>query len=254
MSAHWGDDARPPGRGAARACRPWRTRRRAGRDLTYIDQKRLELARALASDPRLLLLDEWLAGLNPSELKLGIELIQRTARRRAHHHSWSSTSWTPSARFATAASSCRAASRSPTATSTTCFRARSRPRLSGRWTMLERRKSHRRLWHAPRAGRTCTVDVAPGEICVILGANGAGKTHAAEGDRRHGQPGARRADHHRRARHHSAKAARDRRGRHRAGAGGQRHLRRSDRCREPATRRLWPPGARGTRAGNTPRS
>lgn len=44
--------------------------------MTYIDQKRLELARALASNPRLLLLDEWLAGLNPSELQVGIELIR----------------------------------------------------------------------------------------------------------------------------------------------------------------------------------
>jgi ABC-type branched-subunit amino acid transport system ATPase component len=44
--------------------------------LTYIDQKRLELARALATRPRLLLLDEWLAGLNPTELKTGIELIR----------------------------------------------------------------------------------------------------------------------------------------------------------------------------------
>lgn len=44
--------------------------------LTYIDQKRLELARGLASDPAVLLLDEWLAGLNPTELQEGIQLIK----------------------------------------------------------------------------------------------------------------------------------------------------------------------------------
>lgn len=47
----------------------------AASQLTYIDQKRLELARALALAPKLLLLDEWLAGLNPSELQDGIALI-----------------------------------------------------------------------------------------------------------------------------------------------------------------------------------
>lgn len=50
--------------------------RRPAADLTYIDRKRLELARALAARPRLLLLDEWLAGLNPSELTIGIDLIR----------------------------------------------------------------------------------------------------------------------------------------------------------------------------------
>jgi branched-chain amino acid transport system ATP-binding protein len=43
--------------------------------LTYIDQKRVELARTLAGEPKVLLLDEWLAGLNPTELETGIELI-----------------------------------------------------------------------------------------------------------------------------------------------------------------------------------
>ena len=43
--------------------------------LTYIDQKRVELARVLAGEPKISLLDEWLAGLNPTELETGIELV-----------------------------------------------------------------------------------------------------------------------------------------------------------------------------------
>lgn len=45
--------------------------------LTYIDTKRVELARALSGEPEVLLLDEWLAGLNPTELTEGIDLIHR---------------------------------------------------------------------------------------------------------------------------------------------------------------------------------
>jgi branched-chain amino acid transport system ATP-binding protein len=44
--------------------------------LTYFDHKRIELARALACSPELLLLDEWLAGLNPTELEAGIDLVR----------------------------------------------------------------------------------------------------------------------------------------------------------------------------------
>ena len=44
--------------------------------LPYFDLKRIELARALACAPDLLLLDEWLAGLNPTELEAGIALVR----------------------------------------------------------------------------------------------------------------------------------------------------------------------------------
>jgi branched-chain amino acid transport system ATP-binding protein len=47
------------------------------RSLTLAGKKRLEVARALAAQPRLLLLDEVLAGLNPTEVAQMIDLIRK---------------------------------------------------------------------------------------------------------------------------------------------------------------------------------
>jgi branched-chain amino acid transport system ATP-binding protein len=48
----------------------------AGR-LGLLDRKRLELGKALATRPKLLLLDEIMAGLNPTEVQAAIGLIQQ---------------------------------------------------------------------------------------------------------------------------------------------------------------------------------
>jgi branched-chain amino acid transport system ATP-binding protein len=47
------------------------------RNLPYGDQRRLEVGRALASDPKLILLDEPTAGMNPQETDEAIKLFRR---------------------------------------------------------------------------------------------------------------------------------------------------------------------------------
>ena len=49
-------------------------------ELSLADRKRLELAKSLAMEPRLLFLDEVNAGLNSSEIDTALELIRNIAR------------------------------------------------------------------------------------------------------------------------------------------------------------------------------
>jgi branched-chain amino acid transport system ATP-binding protein len=51
------------------------------RELTTIDQRRLEVARALGTQPRLLMLDETMAGLSPTEADVAVALVRALRQR-----------------------------------------------------------------------------------------------------------------------------------------------------------------------------
>ena len=60
----------------------WERRERLAKELAHGEQRALEIGMALASNPRLLLLDEPTAGMSPEETRVMMDLIVKLARER----------------------------------------------------------------------------------------------------------------------------------------------------------------------------
>lgn len=179
----------------------------AGR-LALLDLKRLEVARALAGNPDLLLLDEVSAGLNESELESAIEMLRTLNGRgitliivehvqRVVHEladrvmvlNWGRHLMTGTAAEVTAdervqeiyLGSGRADERTaaaPLAPATTAA-VRAAGSASARDDGLEIRSLAVRRG-GQLAVRDLDLEIAPGQIVTVVGANGAGKTTLAQ--------------------------------------------------------------------------
>ncbi len=57
-----------------------RAQKRYGLDLNIVESKKLEIAKALSTGPSLLLLDEIMAGLNPTEVQQVVDLLMKLNR------------------------------------------------------------------------------------------------------------------------------------------------------------------------------
>ena len=200
-------------------------------DLPFGMQKRVELARALAARPKLLLLDEPAGGLNHTEINGLGELIQRIRDERRHHDPAGRASHEHGDVDLRQGGGARLRQEDRRGHAGAGAERRGRdPRLSR--DHANEHSCSKRATSAPITGRRrcCSalgLDVDDGGITTLLGANGAGKTTTLRSlsgmCRTIGRnPLRRQAD--QRPRHRRHRAAR-----HRACAAGARHVLAPDR-------------------------
>ena len=152
--------------------------------LPYGDQRRLEVARALATDPKLLLLDEPTAGMNPQETAEFTAFVRRVrdeksltdsphrarhegrdGRVRAHHR----------ARVRCGDRGGHSCRDSGEPTRHRGVPREGRNRMSSPEPVLELRDVHV-YYGAIHAVKGISLEVREGEIVTLIGANGAGKS------------------------------------------------------------------------------
>ena len=80
LHRHDVDEARERARDLLRRLELYDKREQTASSLTLPDRKRMELARALATDPKLLLLDEVMAGLRPTEIDRIVAILRALNR------------------------------------------------------------------------------------------------------------------------------------------------------------------------------
>ena len=169
------------------------------RNLPYGDQRRLEIARALASDPSLLLLDEPTAGMNPAETAEmtapdraaacgtrpdGPAHRARHASRHGHQRPRSPCSTTASRSPRARPKRCAPTRRSSRRTWELRRRERTTPLRPDAPATADRRSAPTLLrltdvntyYGRIHALQGIDLEVRSGEIVTLIGANGAGKT------------------------------------------------------------------------------
>ena len=155
-----------------------RALRRAS-ELTLSERRRLEVARALALDPQIILLDEVMAGLNASEIEQAIELFHRLHARGLtllviEHNLTRGARAVPARHRARSRGSHRRRRRRGYPA-----RARSGGRLSGQEAGMDALLTVDKVssgYGEISVLRDVSLTVAEGEIVSVIGANGAGKT------------------------------------------------------------------------------